>query len=209
LGSFLENQSLYNKETTHYEWGNPERVSVPKNKVQNENTIIQAVAEKFDQSKIRIAKREALLWDTKQAEAIEYGNILHEIMAKVNQSDDVTNAIQNAVLNGIIADDQQEAVSKTCHEIINNPQLQNYFSSENTVYNERSILVKNGPTIKPDKVVFLEDKKVMILDYKTGSTETKHKDQINSYAYALGTMGYTVVQKVLVYVGVSIAVVLV
>jgi hypothetical protein len=37
----------------------------------------------FKSKNIKIAQREALMWGTHQQEAIEYGNVIHEILSFV------------------------------------------------------------------------------------------------------------------------------
>ena len=73
-----------------------------------------------------------------------------------------------------------------------------FFNKSNTILNERDINL-NGKTIRPDRLEINTDKEVWLLDYKTGSKNDSHKDQIDVYAKALTTMGYTIRKKIIVY----------
>ncbi len=200
LGHFLEQQNLFDDQKYSYEWGNPQRLSTPQK--QNANTeIIQNVTTVFNPSKIKIAQREALLWNTKQAQAIEYGTILHEILAQIKTADTINEAVDSALSSGLITSDISSEITSVLTQIVTHPQLHDFFAPNNTVYNERSILVKNQITIKPDKVVITPKNEALLLDYKTGEPEKKHHDQINQYASVLETMQYPVIKKVLVYIG--------
>lgn len=200
MGTFVQNQGLYSDEQTHYEWGNPKRVSSTKNTTQKQNPIITAPDTLFDRSKIKIAQKSALLWDTQKESAIEYGTILHEILAYINSHRDIETALEKAVLEGLITKEKRNSFAETIKSIVNHTQLEDYFNPKHKIFNERALLVPNGRTLKPDKLIFLENKKALLLDYKTGSPEKKHQEQLNTYADIVESMGYTVVQKVLVYI---------
>ena len=74
-----------------------------------------------------------------------------------------------------------------------------YFAPEVKVLNETSILFPNGNLLRPDRVVFLEDK-VAVIDYKTGEANAAHKEQIDQYCDAIRAMGYSNVEGHILYV---------
>jgi len=75
------------------------------------------------------------------------------------------------------------------NKILGNKRLHPYFTPNVKVLNETSILFPSGKIVRPDRVVFLEDKAVVI-DYKTGSPHTSHQEQIDRYCDAIREMGY-------------------
>jgi ATP-dependent exoDNAse (exonuclease V) beta subunit len=83
--------------------------------------------------------------------------------------------------------------------IVSHPDLYSYFSPGLNVLNERDIITKEGEVLRPDRVVFHNDHRVAIIDYKTGAQSEAHAQQINRYAEALQEMGYLVGEKLLVY----------
>jgi RecB family exonuclease len=85
--------------------------------------------------------------------------------------------------------------------------LESYFSEENEVLNEQTIIQKQGKTIKPDRIAINKDKEVFLLDYKTGTHNPKYQLQLENYQQAIELMGYKVVKKALVYIGSAIDVV--
>lgn len=207
FGQFLESEQRFDPEKTCYEWGNPNKKSAHKTEVPDPNVLIQPVTIAFDPDNIKIAKREALQWDTKQGDAIEYGTILHEIIASITDDTEIENAIETAVFEGRVTLDDRNEIQHKITQIVAHPNLKAYFDKAFPSLNEQAILVKNGKTIKPDKIVLLPNKKALLLDYKTGNPEAKHKTQINEYALVLNEMGYDVQQKILVYIGEDIDVV--
>ena len=73
--------------------------------------------------------------------------------------------------------------------------------------NEKTIIQKEKGIIKPDRIVINEHKEALLLDYKTGLANPKYKYQLENYQNAIEKMGFKVLKKVLVYIGVEIDVV--
>ena len=61
--------------------------------------------------------------------------------------------------------------------------------------------------VKPDRIVITKDKKVYLLDYKTGVHNSKYKKQLEEYEVAIELMGFKVEKKTLVYIAEEIQVV--
>ena len=92
-------------------------------------------------------------------------------------------------------------------EIVNNKELESYFSHGNEILNEQAIIQKEGKTIKPDRMVLTKNKEVYLLDYKTGTHNQKYQLQLENYQNAIEKMGLKVTKKALVYIGEEINVV--
>ncbi|HEU0124757.1 MAG TPA: ATP-dependent helicase, partial [Flavobacterium sp.] len=112
-----------------------------------------------------------------------------------------------ALENGLIVYDQVHQVLETLKEIVSHPELEICFDGSHTVLNEQTIVQKQGRILKPDRVVFLENKEAFLLDYKTGAVNTKYQQQIQEYQDAIEDLGYKVLKKALVYIGAQIEVV--
>lgn len=156
---------------------------------------------------IKIAQRESVMWNTKQQKAIEYGNIIHEILAFVKTKADLDLALTKAIENGLIVLDQKKEVLVAISQIVNHPELVDYFSDGNKVLNEQTIIQKEGTVVKPDRMIISKDKKVYLLDYKTGLHLPKHKIQLENYQKTIEDMGYVVQKKALVYIGENLEIV--
>ena len=204
--NYLMSKGEFDESKLVYEFGNSIKFSVDKKYVDSSKTI-PLVTEILDPKNIKIAQREALMWGTHQQEAIEYGNVVHEILSFVKTKVDVDLAITKAVESGLITFIQKETVYKSIQEIVNHSELENYFSEENEVLNEQTIIQKQGKTIKPDRMAINKDKEVFLLDYKTGTHNPKYQLQLENYQQAIELMGYKVVKKALIYIGEQINVV--
>jgi ATP-dependent exoDNAse (exonuclease V) beta subunit len=203
---YLINKHLFDENKLEYEFGNPTKLSTTKKHIDTSKTI-PLVSKILDPKNIKIAQREAVMWGTHQQEAIEYGNVAHEILSFVKTKADVDLAITKAIENGLITVNQKEIVRKTILEIVNHKELSNYFEEGNEILNEQTIIQKEGTTIKPDRMVLTKNKEVYLLDYKTGMHQTKNKLQLDNYQQAIEKMGFKVTKKALIYIGEQINVV--
>ena len=201
---FLGNE--FKEDQLDYEFGSPEKISTTKEVISNAK-IIPQLSETLHPKNIKIAQRESIMWNTKQQKAIEYGNSIHEILAFVKTKNDIDLAITKAIENGLIRSNQKEEVYKTISEVVNHKELNDYFSDENKIMNEQTIIQKQANLVKPDRMAISKDKKVFLLDYKTGQHLPKYKTQLENYQKSIEDMGYKVEKKALIYIGEEIEVV--
>ena len=147
------------------------------------------------------------MWNTKQQKAIEYGNILHEILSFIKTKDDIDLALTKAIENGLIVFVQRDEVLKTIQEIVNHQDLELFFSAEHKILNEKTIIQKEGSLVKPDRMVLNNNNEIYLLDYKTGAHQTKYQLQLENYQTVIEKMGFKVTKKALVYIGETLEVI--
>ena len=94
--------------------------------------------------------------------------------------------------------EQEQELKPLLINLVTVSELAVYFEENLKVYNERSILSKNGNLLIPDRIVF-KGKKVTVIDYKTGAFDKKHEEQVENYASVLQEMNYEIDKKLLVY----------
>lgn len=203
---YLIGKDVFQESQLEYSFGDFVKLS-PDSKKEERLKTITSVSQVFNPKNIKIAQRESLMWGTHQLEAIEFGNVIHEILALVKTKNDIDLAITQAVESGLIVMNQMKIVQKTLQEIVNHIELEGCFSGEHEVLNEQTIIQKEGSMIKPDRVVITKEEDVFLLDYKTGVHNAKYQMQLEKYQIAIEKMGYKVVKKVLVYIGTQISVV--
>jgi len=189
-------------ETTKFDYlfGQVQKVSTSVT-ISNLNQTIPQMAANLNLKCIKIAQRESVMWNTKQQKAIEYGNIIHEILSLIKTRNDVELALTKAVENGLIVYGQKEKVFEAINQIVNHKELAVYFSEDNKVLNEQTIIQKEGPLVKPDRMVINSSNEMYLLDYKTGLHQPKYQLQLENYQFAIEKMGYKVTKKALVYIG--------
>jgi ATP-dependent exoDNAse (exonuclease V) beta subunit len=132
--------------------------------------------------------------------AVDFGYVFHEIMARIYVKTDVEEAVQFAHSQGSIGTDQIKQLQNVIDQLVHHKELENFFNTNNTQYNERTLLTPDGPQLRPDCFVVLPNKSVAVLDYKTGKPRPEHKDQLQEYASFFEKLGYQISQKTIVYV---------
>lgn len=155
---------------------------------------------------INIVTKSGYLWDTAQEQAIEKGNLIHLVMSYIKTIHDLELAFDKLETEITLDENQKKALFSTAKQIVNHPKLHQYFSFEGTVYNERDILSNSGEILRPDRLNISSKNNVVIIDYKSGSTDSKHKTQLEDYKAVLNQMGFKVTKQILVYINNTIEV---
>lgn len=197
---FLKEKALWQKEKSEYEFG-----EIPSAKPwEPEGEDTQPADDTFISSapkshNINVVTKSGELWETPQQEAIDEGNIIHDLLREISEKDDVPNAIEHAILQGLILKDETEKYTEKLNTIVNHPDLTAYFSNTYTIYTEKEIIA-NHEYKRLDRLC-LAGNAAVIIDYKTGTPRSPHQNQIRNYAQSIQEMGYTVKEKLLVYMG--------
>jgi ATP-dependent exoDNAse (exonuclease V) beta subunit len=196
---FLEDKG-FDESKFEYTFGKAKKLSETKDVLDETETIPQLSAT-LNPKNIKIAQKESLMWNTQQQKAIEFGNILHEILSFVKTKDDIDLALTKAIENGLIVASQKGAVEQTIQHVVNHPDLLSYFAIGNKILNEKTIIQKEGNLVKPDRMVLNTNQEIYLLDYKTGAHQVKYTTQLENYQNAIEKMGLKVTKKALVYIG--------
>jgi hypothetical protein len=130
---------------------------------------------------------------------INYGKIMHEIFEGINTPADISAAVRKLVLEGKLAGDESAGVEKKVNEMINMPQVADWFISDNKVLKEAGILLPAGVTRRPDRVIF-KNGKTTIIDFKFGEENFHHTEQVELYRNLLLDMGYKDIEAFIWYV---------
>jgi CRISPR/Cas system-associated exonuclease Cas4 (RecB family) len=149
---------------------------------------------------IKVVTKSGLLWDTAQQKAIEKVNLIHDILSKIKIKDDIDFVINDFVDSDLINLKQSVILKDIVINITTHPELKDYYTSNFKIYNERDIITKNGIILRPDRVVLNSKNEAIIIDYKTGIEDKKHKQQLLLYQDVLESMNIKVKKKILVYI---------
>ncbi len=207
LISFLMEQQLWKEDQLIYQFGSA-KAALPQPKIdKTELPTYKFSYNTRDTKNLNILTKAGLLWDTKQANAIEKGNIIHNILSFVTYSEDVEIAIEKAMAEGVITVDKKQEVLNSLVSITRHPKLHNYYSKSYTIYNERDIISDTGLLLRPDRICIDKNGNATLIDYKTGAAHKEHKQQLIGYEDILKEMGFNVTEKLLVYINDSINIV--
>jgi ATP-dependent exoDNAse (exonuclease V) beta subunit len=204
--NYLMENGLWNESQSNYTFGNQHRTGASEVKVSD--TIIQDrfISTSKDQHNIFVVANSSKLWQTEQGLAIEFGNLIHEMLSKIVASDDIDKVVKQYEENGELDSESSNEIRIKIFEIINHPLLSGYYNKELVVYNEREIVTVDKQIIIPDRLVFNSNNEAIIIDYKTGASSKSHHQQILKYANELQLLKIKVKKKLLIYIGESILV---
>ena len=156
-----------------------------------------------DRPDFKLVTKGSMLWDPERKEAVAHGNLIHYILGLIKTPDDLQKALEEVFENGDMTKEERKKVRKTVEGVLSHPDLCHFFGKGQTIYNEWELLKADGSLLRPDRLI-VNDRNVSILDYKTGKKNPRHREQIMAYADALNEMGFTIKDKVIIYIGTQI-----
>ena len=196
--NFLKKINVWDNEKLHYTFGNNSRLSNKVGtKLKFKHHINFPITPEKSNTNILVASSSSL-WDTQQEKSIQYGNLVHEILAKISTKKDIERILQSYESSGKISNIERKNIQKKIIEITNHDSLKKYFTEAHKIYNEREFLFDKSIFI-PDKLVIDSKKELTIIDYKTGSYKKEHEIQLLNYKENLIRNNLKISKTLLIY----------
>tara|TARA_B100000963_G_scaffold350719_1_gene361350 strand:- start:559 stop:1116 length:558 start_codon:yes stop_codon:yes gene_type:complete len=141
------------------------------------------------------------IWDTdSDYTKRDWGKLLHFILSNITYFDQKDKVIDDMYNLAYFSFKDYKKIKKVVRELFDHKQIKSYFTDQWIVKNEKEILMPNGKSYVPDRLLFSKkNNKVVIIDYKTGNESAKHNTQIRQYVKALKLMGKTNIESFLIY----------
>jgi len=175
---------------------------IRENKEEVLNTFSVVTRKKLDWRDVISLKHTAEeIWDTETANAKrDWGKLLHLALADIHYYAQKDVVLDSFLKLGKCTKADYEKLQITIKDLLNHNEVKHYFSEAWDVKTEKEILMENGKTYIPDRLLFSKNTdEVVVIDYKTGVRQKKHIQQISEYAIALEKMGKSNIKKVLIY----------
>ena len=189
IRTFLEDSARWKEDYNKYSWGKP--IHKEKSKKNEPTPFFKGYETKYFQPNP----------DKKFSnEKIIFGNVFHDFMSNIEFETDYIKEKNELKLSRSVDKTIKNKVIKLSKSVIEHPDLKEYFSKSNLVYCEQEIFTESKKIIKPDRLVFLDSNRVVIIDYKTGEKSKKDQKQILKYQKTLENMGFKLEASLLVYV---------
>ncbi len=204
--NYLKETNLWDNDQLEYSFGNSARVSERKKIASLAEVQEKFISTPWQEHNIKMLASASKLWNTEQGKAIEFGNLIHEMMAKIITKNDVNRVVGQYEQQGVIDKEQSVLIENDINKIVNHPDLQNYYSADVTIYNEREIVDVDNQIMIPDRLVLNNKNETVIIDYKTGKPSKSYHQQLLRYERVLKTMNFTVSKKLLIYINEEILV---
>ncbi len=158
------------------------------------------------QGRIRIARRAPVYWSTDPAKNKQaWGTLIHDTLAAVRTKADISAVIDFQAAANLLDEEEKLSLHQRVESTMNHDLLKEYFSENVELKPEAGILTPDGNVYRPDRVVFYQDETI-IMEFKTGMPEEKHRKQLDNYGDLLMQMGYSGIRKLLVYINENVTV---
>ena len=128
----------------------------------------------------------------------EYGDLVHELMRSVANSDQYKNQLKTRLSLNTIDSETKEKIESEFESLFNNKIFKGLFDTPGQRYLERDMTALDGKIIRPDCVI-MGNENVILMDYKTGVPEASHEKQILEYKNNIEVMQKRPVKAYLVY----------
>lgn len=197
--NFLISNSLWNENQFLYSFGVP--LKHKKSDLDNLDNMLQmkAINSSKWHEKLLISKTSPENWQTDDPDKYRrFGNLIHWVLSKIENISDLNLIIDNLSdlkVNAFEKNELKQLISK----LIDNEETRFLFDKKYRVLNEVEILIKNGRSIRPDKML-ISGNEVCIIDFKTGKFVQSHRTQLDKYEMSLQEMGYKTISKCLIYI---------
>ncbi len=132
-------------------------------------------------------------------EKINYGIIVHEILARISAPTDVPQLLLEYHFQGIISKEEIDQIEAQINSIFSNPVVAGWFKDQWDVKSEQSILSPGNDEMRPDKVL-IKDLNAIIIDFKTGKELPEHGRQLARYKQKLKEMGFQSIKAYVLYI---------
>ena len=130
---------------------------------------------------------------------INYGKLMHEVFEKIDSINDVATGVQNLVMEGKISDADSQALIGRMNSLLSASPVSDWFRPGIKVMKEAEILMPSGNTRRPDRII-LVDGKAVIIDFKFGEEKEHYFRQVEEYRDLMGHMGYKAIDAFIWYV---------
>lgn len=140
----------------------------------------------------------------KTSEYIQQGELLHQVFASIDTTEDVDQAIDRLCFEGIIESERQEQqIRNLAKKALTRTEVTEWYDGTWNLHNECSIIYTdeegNMQIRRPDRVME-KDGEVIVVDFKFGKKKGSYVTQVQEYMQLLYEMGYNRIKGYLWYV---------
>ena len=197
--SYLKEMGIWDSSKNKYEIGDKSSLSNFENQVKNiqqEKFIFNSRLKR----NIITSNKHVKSWLQEYESAQEKGNIFHLIMSEIYSVKDVNLVLNKYYELGEISTEKKEKLKEIIFKITENKKIKEFYNPKYKSFNEREIIEKGGISFIPDRIVFLNVKDIVLIDYKTGTKKSKYINQLKDYEFKLRKIGLITMKKIIIYV---------
>jgi len=118
-----------------------------------------------------------------------WGILIHQVLANIRYMEDLPSALNKTLVSGDITAKERDDLEEKIRDIFKVPEVATWFTPipGYRVFTESPLLTDNE-VLRPDRVIIGDS--VTVIDFKTGSKQASHIEQMLRYMTTIQTMGY-------------------
>lgn len=137
-------------------------------------------------------------WETEDPDnSTDRDATLKKMLSMIHTHDDVDKVMANMFNEGLLTREEKEEYLERLNWLLSRPGISPYFSKGLQVRSGSDILVPNGESYKPERVIISPDR-ITVMDFITRGKGDRHKKNLDRFAGLLREMGFTNVEKRLI-----------
>ena len=194
---YLTAKGDFNESQSHYEYGI--KIKNLNSNIKNNSEPIKLKSFIYNdwRNRVLLRKNAPETWSDESFDKQKLGILFHKAISKIESLDDIEIAVNSISSDIFLTEATKSKLIIDLNKLINSEDIKPYFEKGFLIKSEKEI-IKNGKSYRPDRVLIKEDSTIVI-DFKTGKEDDKHLQQINQYADLLAELGYSNIEKVLIY----------
>jgi ATP-dependent exoDNAse (exonuclease V) beta subunit len=197
---FLVGRSMWNEEETEYLFGSvlkDRTIKVRKENLQKES--VSLISNEWH-NRILLSRRAPEKWETNDPDGHQvYGQMMHRLLSFIKTEQDIDGAIERLLSEGSCKETDVDHLKRLTMKLVEHPIANHFFKKDAIIKNEADILLPDGKSYRPDRVIISEGHATLI-DFKTGKVSEHYRHQLLNYASILERMGYTQIQSFIIYI---------
>ena len=149
--------------------------------------------------RVRIRKNNFFKKKYTTKDSLYWGELMHEIMENVEKKEDIMLVLSSMKIAEKYDQKTADRIYLQINRIITNTRVAHLFNSNLEIFSETNILSPDGQIYRPDRVVISASNTANLIDYKTGKEKKSDYHQMVEYENILLQLGYTRINKYLIY----------
>jgi hypothetical protein len=126
------------------------------------------------------------------------GKAFHSIMASCATLDEVPEHIKILEDQSEVLPETSDSIRDMAERVFTDATYSTWIKNATNIQNEAWIMTPEGTLVRPDKIIVLVDR-VIVIDFKTGQAQPKHRLQLDAYKLTLSQMYKLPIQGYLYY----------
>lgn len=135
-----------------------------------------------------------------QREKLDYGIHMHAVLSRMHYADELSGTLERLTHEGVISSDERDVLTTQLGALLISEKIAGWFSREWDVRTEVPVIVPDGDEYRIDRLL-LNDRKAIIVDFKTGTRKKADEKQVADYMEILRRMNFIDVEGYLLYLG--------